>query len=293
MSELAYYPGCTLKTRARNFEQAALASMATLGVRLVEIPRWNCCGSVYSLAADDLVHHLAPVRVLIRARESGAGKLVTLCAFCYNTLKRADLLMKQDVEKRDALNDFMEEEPDYRGEVGVVHLLEVLRDDIGWERVSQTVKLPLSGVRIAPYYGCTLLRPQEVAIDRVERPTVLQDLLHVLGATVVDFPFSTECCGSYQIVSDSDLVEECARDILGSALREGAEALVLSCPLCDFNLGQAQRRLAAKYADFDEVPLFYFTQLLAGGLGLGPEACVFELNYGQPQRLLESKGLVS
>jgi len=291
--ELAYYPGCTLKTRARNFEEAALAATAMLGVRLVEMPRWNCCGSVYSLAADDLVHHLAPVRSLIRAKEGGAAKLVTLCAFCYNTLKRADLLMRQDVEKRDALNDFMEEEVDYRGEVEVVHLLEVLRDDIGWERVSRMVKLPLSGLRVAPYYGCTLLRPQEAAIDRVERPTVLQDLLRALGATVVDFPFSTECCGSYQIVSDPDLVEQCARDILGSALRERAEALVLSCPLCDFNLGQAQRQLAAKYADSREVPLLYFTQLLAVGLGLGPEACRFELNHGQPRRLLESKGFFS
>lgn len=116
-------------------EDSAIASLEALGIRLVEFERWNCCGTVYSLAEDDLVHHLAPVRNLIRVKEQGGDKVGTLCSFCFNVLKRANLLMRKDDEKRKTLNSFMEEEEDYNGEVEVVHLLEVLRDEVGWDSI--------------------------------------------------------------------------------------------------------------------------------------------------------------
>jgi len=291
---LDYYPGCTLKTRARDLEASAIASLSALGVELVELPRWNCCGAVYNLSTDDLAHQLAPVRALIRARERGAGTLATLCSFCYNTLKRANLLMRNDAEKRHALNSFMEEEPDYSGEVEVKHVLEVLRDDIGWQTIEQQVKRPLDGLRVAAYYGCTLLRPREAAIDSVERPTVMQDLLRSLGASVVEFPFATECCGSYQIVANPGFVEQAVHDILSSARRAGAEALALSCPLCDYNLGRVQRQLAAKHSDFEEVPLLYFTQLMALALGCDADALRLDMDRGSRESgLLASKGLLT
>ena len=290
---LAYYPGCTLKTKAKNLEDPAIASMEVLGVKLEEIPRWNCCGAVYSLAEDDLIHQVAPVRNLIRAKEQGQDKLATLCAFCFNTLKRANLLMRENGEKRDTLNSFMDEEIDYGGEVKVVHLLEVLRDEIGWGALAQKVKLPLRELKVAPYYGCTLLRPREVAIDNVENPTILREFLEALGASPVDFPESTRCCGSYQIISNPDDISEYARDIFNSALSHGAEALVLTCPLCDYNLGQGQKELMKKHNEFKEMSLFYFTQLLALALGLDPQVCHFELNYGSPGSLLREKGLLS
>jgi len=291
--DISYYPGCTLKTKAKNLEDSALVSMEALGVNLIELPRWNCCGGVYSMADDDLVHQLAPVRNLIRVKEEGRDKVVTLCSFCYHTLKRAELLMKNDEEKRGTLNSFMDEEMDYNGEVKAVHLLELLRDEIGLENISSKVKVPLTGLKIAPYYGCTLLRPKEIAIDLTERPSVLGDLMKALGAEAVDFPLTTECCGSYQIVSNPDYALECSWNILSSALRWGADALVLSCPLCDFNLGSKQNDLMHKYSDFKGMPIFYFTQLLAVALGLSPEVCHFELNYGEPEQLLRSKNLLS
>ncbi len=290
---LAYYPGCTLKTKARNLEEPAVASMEALGFKLDEVPRWNCCGAVYSLAEDDLIHQVAPIRNLIRVKKQGKAKLVTLCAFCLNTLKRANLLMKEDLEKRDTLNDFIDEGIDYSGEVKVVHLLEVLRDEIGWEALSQKVKLPLRELKVAPYYGCTLLRPREVAIDSVENPTILREFLKALGASPIDFPESTRCCGSYQIISNPDDISEYTRDILNSASSRGAEALVLTCPLCDYNLGQGQKELIEKHSGFKEVPLLYFTQLLTLALGLDSNICHFKLNYGSPELLLKKKNLLS
>jgi heterodisulfide reductase subunit B len=289
---LAYYPGCTLKTRARNLEEPAVASMEALGLKLDEVARWNCCGAVYSLADDDLMHQVAPVRNLIRVKKQGKSELVTLCAFCLNTLKRANLLMKQDVAKRDTLNDFIDEGIAYSGEVKVLHLLEVLRDQIGWEALSQKVKLPLHGLKAAPYYGCTLLRPREVAIDNAEDPAILREFLHALGASPVDFPESTTCCGSYQVVSSTNDISEYARPILSSALSHGAEALVLTCPLCDYNLGRGQKELLKKGSGFKEMPLIYFTQLLVLALGLGPQVCHFELNHGSPESLLKGKNLL-
>lgn len=289
---LSYYPGCTLKTKAKNLEDSAIASMAALGTELVELPRWNCCGTVYSFAGDEELHQLAPVRNLIRVKEMGNDKVATLCSFCYNTLKRADLLVKNNPDKLYTLNTFMEEEIDYEGDVDVVHLLEVLRDDVGWDAIAEKVQKPLEGLKVAPYYGCTLLRPQDIAIDDVERPTIMQDLLKTIGCNVVDFPYATECCGSYQIISNPDFVSQRAWDILSSAVRRKADAIVLTCPLCDANLGQTQKDFIRKRSDFSGIPILYFTQLLALALGLDPEVCRFELNYVDPRPLLESKGLL-
>jgi len=290
--ELSYYPGCSLKTRAKNFEDSAIASMAALGINLNEIPRWNCCGAVYSLADDDLIHQLAPVRDLIRVKEQEQGKVVVLCSLCFNTLKRANLLMRNDAEKRKTLNIFMDEEIDYNGEVEVVHLLEVLRDDIGWKTISDRLKVPLKNLKLAPYYGCTLLRPQEVAIDQVERPTILRQLLQALGAEPIDFPFAAKCCGSFQVIGNREVALESAWNILSSAVRWQAEALVLSCPLCDFNLAGKQEEIKQKYREFKGIPTLYFTQLLALAFGLDSKVCRFELNYQDPRPLLESKGLL-
>ena len=184
--KIGYYPGCTLKTKATNLEQTALAALRVLGVEYLELDRWNCCGAVFSLADDDLIHQVAPVRDLIRAREAGCDTLVTLCSQCYNTLARANLLMREDEEKRDTLNRFMDEEPDYDGEVEVVHYLQLLRDEVGWERLRQAVKVPLDGLKVAPFYGCTLVRPTEVAIDAGDE-TILEDFLAALGAEAVPF----------------------------------------------------------------------------------------------------------
>jgi len=291
--KISYYPGCTLKTKAKNLEDAAIASMAALGIDFEELPRWNCCGAVHSLADDDLIHHVAPVRDLIRAMEQGADKLVTLCSMCYNTLARANLLMRNDEVKRKTINDFMDEEKDYRGEVEVVHFLNLLRDEIGWDQLRSKIKVPLEGLKLAPYYGCTLLRPQNVSIEPPGSPQIFKDFLEVLGAEVLDFPASTSCCGSYQILANPDAAEAVAASILEGAMNAGAEALVLSCPLCEFNLAKKQGDLLHKAMIAKEVPTYYFTQLLAIALGLGGEVCRFDLNDRISANLLRSKSLPS
>ncbi|MDY7034879.1 MAG: CoB--CoM heterodisulfide reductase iron-sulfur subunit B family protein [Thermodesulfobacteriota bacterium] len=284
-----YYPGCTLKTKARNLEDAAIASIAFLGIELEELPRWNCCGAVHSLADDDLIHQIAPVRVLIRAKEQGSDKLVTLCSMCYNTLARANLMMRNDEEKRKTINLFMDEEIDYHGEVEVVHFLNFLQDEIGWHNIHEKIKVPLTGFRVAPYYGCTLQRPRDVGIEPPGRFKLMTRFLETLGTIVVDFPAADLCCGSYQTLGNPDAAGDAASTILKWAVKMGAEALVLSCPLCEFNLGKKQGDLKREEKISEVIPTFYFTQLLAVALGLSPEMCRFELNERCSIELLKKK----
>ena len=286
---ISYYPGCTLKTKAKNMDRSAVAALKALDVDLEEIPRWNCCGAVFSLADDDLLHLLAPVRDLIRTLDQGDKKLVVACSMCYNTLARANLVMREDIEKRNTINNFMEEEQEYNGEVEVLHLLTYLRDEIGWEKIRESVKAPLTGFKVAPYYGCTLLRPRSVAIEPPEKPTLFNDFLEALGATVVDFPASTECCSSYQILSNPEIGIDAVARVLESAQSRGAEAIVTSCPLCEYNLGKRQDDALKKHGNLEGLPTFYFTQILALALGLNPEVCHFELNHDRSVRLMKSK----
>jgi heterodisulfide reductase subunit B len=291
--KVSYYPGCTLKTKAKNLEDAAVASMAALGVEFEELSRWNCCGAVHSLTDDDLIHQVAPVRDLIRAMDQGSEKVVTLCSMCYNTLARANALMREDEEKRKTINLFMSEESDYQGEVEVVHFLNFLRDTVGWEKLKGSVKAPLKDLKVASYYGCTLVRPRNVAIEPDGEQKLMRDLLEALGGTPVDFPDSTLCCGSYQILANPDAAMDVSARILESATRAGADALMLSCPLCEFNLAKTQEELLEKGKISKEVPVYYFTQLLAMALGVGEEKCRFDLNEKLSRAFLESKKLAT
>lgn len=290
--KIPYYPGCTLKKNASNFETSALAVGKELGIEMIELPRWNCCGTVFTLASDDLMRQAAPIRNLVRVQELGENKVVTLCSMCYNTLKRANLKFKKDEEHLATLNDFMYLEEDYKGNVDVFHLLEILKNDIGFDKIADKVKKPLSGLKVAPYYGCLLIRPKEVGLDDMEEPRVLHSLLESLGAEVIDDPLKVECCGSYQTVSDKEAVADRTYNILTSAQSRGAEAVALSCPLCDFNLDHRQKEVVDKYSDFSRIPVFYFTQLMAIAFGLDESVCRFDLNYVDPRPLLESKNLL-
>ncbi|MCK4420987.1 CoB--CoM heterodisulfide reductase iron-sulfur subunit B family protein [candidate division WOR-3 bacterium] len=296
--KVSYYPGCTLKTKARNFETSALAVAEKLGIELIELSRWNCCGTVFSLTDDDLIHHVAPIRNLIRVQEMNKNglvendhRLVTLCSMCYNTLKRANIRVKEKPDDLKKINDFMYLEEDYKGNVEVIHFLELIKD-IGFEKIKENVTNPFKGLKIAPYYGCMLLRPKEVGIDDPEEPVIQEELISALGAEVIDNPYKKVCCGSYQTIRDKQVVSNLAYDILTHAQNAGAEAISLSCPLCAFNLDSRQKEIKEKHSDFTRIPVFYFTQLMAIGFGLNEDYYGFDLNYVNPEPLLKEKNLI-
>jgi heterodisulfide reductase subunit B len=291
--KISYYPGCTLKSNAKNFEDSTLCALKELGLEVKELERWNCCGTVYSLATDDLIHHVASIRNLIRVKEAQSDTVMTLCAMCYNTLKRVNERVKADPESLAKVHKFMDEEKiAYTGDVKVRHLLELLRDDVKFEEIAKKVRRPLGGLRVASYYGCLLVRPKGVGLDDLENPTVLDDLAGALGAKPVDFPFKTECCGAYQTVDKPETVADRTYSILSSALGLGAEVVSVSCPLCAFNLDHRQKEAARKHSGFKTIPILYFTQLLAIALGCGEADLRLDLHYVDPGPLLKTKGLI-
>ena len=291
--KISYYPGCTLKSNAKNFEDSTLCSLKQLDVEVEELPRWNCCGTVFSLATDDLIHHAAPIRNLIRVKESNTDRVMTLCAMCYNTLKRANERVKGDEESLDKINEFMyREDVKYEGDVKVLHLLELLRDEIEFENVAKKVVKPLKDLKVANYYGCMLVRPKEIGFDDVENPIILENLTSVLGATPIDFPYKTECCAAYQTVDKPEIVAERTYHILTSAQSQGAEIVTVSCPLCAFNLDNRQKETLQKYPEFKNIPILYFTQIMAIALGCPEESLRFDLHFIDPKPILKQKGLI-
>jgi heterodisulfide reductase subunit B len=295
---IPYYPGCTLKTTSRNFEYSAIAAAKALGIEMVELPRWNCCGTVFSLTEDDLIHHVAPVRNLIRVQEMNASatvknekRLITICPMCFNTLKRANLRVKANADELQKINDFMYLEEDYEGEVQVVHILEVLAE-ADPEKIKEEVTNPLKGLRVAPYYGCMILRPTEVAIDDPEDPRIQDKLLELLGVEVIDNPYKKVCCGSYHTVQEKYVIAELAYDILTHAQKNGAEAITTCCPLCAYNLDDRQREVKERHPEFEEIPVFCLSQLMVLAFGIQEKCCDFDEHYVDPRPLLEEKNLL-
>jgi heterodisulfide reductase subunit B2 len=285
-----YFPGCTLNTKAKNFDRTARSCSSLLGFELKELPNWTCCGATFPLAMDNLMALLPPSRILANAREEGTT-LTTLCAVCFNVIKRTNRLMQDDHEKREKINNFIEKK--YEGDLRIVHYLEILKQDIGFSLVKEKVKKSLGGLKTAAYYGCMLLRPfKEMAFDDKERPTIFEEFLEALGAKAIEFPYKTECCGSFQSVGSPDVATECARKILDSAIKSGAEAVVSTCPMCTFNIDHKQADIKKKYLDFKEIPVLYFTQLLGLAMGLDYKTLGVEQNFVDPTPLLSGKGLL-
>jgi len=287
MQSYLYFPGCTLRTMAKDFDASAKASAHALGFELKEMEGWLCCGAVFSNVNDNLMTKAGPNRILSRAQKEG-GTLTTLCAGCYNVLKRTTFHASHAPTSQEAINTFNEER--FNGGVEVLHFLEVLRDRIGFEAVEKAVKAPLNGLPVGAYYGCLLLRPPgEMQLDDPNRPSIMENLLSRLGCTPIDYPARTQCCGSYLSVSSSEYSEPLAKDIIQSARKRGAKVLAVSCPLCKYNLEMGSDGTATNSRAEDSVPIVYFTQLLGLALGLDPEQ--LQLDAHQLQGIRETEPL--
>ncbi len=274
-----YYPGCTLKKNAAAFEASALRVMEIAGIEFREMDVWNCCGTSFGLSIDLLVHQIAPVRNILRARQQGFDAIVTLCSICYNTLKRADAFLTSDAVVKRRITSFLDEYGPYEGGFPVFHLLEVLEDRVGLDVVKAKVSKPLAGLKAAPYYGCMLVRPESLGFDSMERPGRLRRFLAALGADPVDFPMATECCGTYHAVYDKETAGDFTLRVLESARSRGAEVVVTSCPMCHHNLDRGQEEIRKKQPGFDPVPVIYFTQAAALAMGEPAAKLGFETHF--------------
>ncbi len=259
----SYYPGCTLKSKAKELDSYARISAKALGFELEEIENWQCCGGVYPLGTDEIASKLSSVRVLNDAKEK-EQELVTLCSACHHVMKRVNDDMKNVEDIRTRANNYMELDEAYQGETQVLHFLEVLRDRIGFDELKKKVVNPLKGRKIGAYYGCLLLRPSEILqFDDAENPTIMEEFIRAIGATPVVYPYRNECCGGYISLKEQGLAEDMCDKIVESATGFGAETLITACPLCLYNLNKSKGEKCLSVS--------YITELLAEALGVKEE----------------------
>ncbi|MBQ3110702.1 MAG: CoB--CoM heterodisulfide reductase iron-sulfur subunit B family protein [Clostridia bacterium] len=258
-----YYPGCTLRTKAKDLDTYARKCAQALGFELEEVENWQCCGGVYPLGSDEIATKLSSVRVLNEAKEKGQD-LVTLCSACHHVIKRVNDDMKNVADIQTRANNYMKLQEPYKGETNVLHFLEVLRDRVGFDNLKKMVTNPLTGKKIGAYYGCLLLRPGEIlAFDNPENPTIIEDFIKAIGATPVIYPYRNECCGGYISLKEKDMAKSMCDTIVESAKGFGAQMLITACPLCMYNLNKNT---------VGDVPVYYFTELLAEALGVKEDA---------------------
>lgn len=300
--KVGYYPGCTLKGKAKALDETTQYAVGLLGAELVEIPDWTCCGGTTPLTETKIANLIAQTRLLSKTRDAGYDALVTTCPFCFSTLRRANLTLRNDELKRKRMNTYLAEDrrlrdyetppPDYvpyEGETKVLHLLEWMRDTIGFDRIARACKgSRIETLRVAPFYGCQLLRPaEELAMCDPEDPHILEDFLRALGLQVIGFPERIDCCGSYLSVAKPAAALRASYRILDAARKLGADTVAVTCPLCFFNLDYQQAQMLREYPEFRTIPIMYFTQLLALSLGVPLDKLGLESHRVDPRPLLE------
>ena len=257
MTKMSYFPGCTLKNKAIVLDEYARKCAEALGITLEEIEEWQCCGGVFTSSKDEIATKLSSVRILSSASKKGQD-LVTVCSACHNVVKQTNNAMSNDAEFASKVNRYMAEEP-YNGETKVYHYLEMLRDVVGFDKIKEAVKNPLTGKKIGAYYGCLLLRPSGVmAMDDPENPTIIEGFIKAIGAEPVIYAQRNECCGGYVTMENPTQAKKQSNTVASNAKAQGAEMIITACPLCLYNLKKSGC----------DIPVVYFTEILAEALGL-------------------------
>lgn len=278
MRYYSYFPGCSSSDGGANaYGQSSLKVGKALGVELIELEDWNCCGSIPFASMDDLASLSIAARNLALAEKTGLD-LVTPCSACYVTLNKANSSLKGHPEVAAKVDEALAAGGlKYRGTVRPRHLFEVVVNDIGYGEIESRLKKKLQGLKVASYYGCQIVRPA-LGFDHPEFPQSLDRLMETLGAEATPFPLKSRCCGGSLIISEEEVALGLMRKLFDSAVSGGAECIVTVCPLCQTNLDVYQGRVNRKFKTQFHLPVLFFTQLL--GLGLGLDGKELGINKG-------------
>lgn len=258
--EYSYYPGCSLHAAGAEYDASTRAVFEALGLTLVELDEWVCCGasSAHS-ASSDLAIGLPAINIAL-AQEAARGDLVAPCAACFNRTKAADYALRNDAERRKLVEDAVDFK--YTGQVRVRNPLDVVMADVGLDAVAAKVKRPLTGLPVVSYYGCLLVRPPKLMeFDNPENPVIMGRILQALGAEVKPWSYIVECCGGSTSLPRVDITTKLVTSLAEHAMEAGAQAIVTACPMCQLNLEMRQ-------ANQPQVPIFYFTELMGLAFGL-------------------------
>jgi heterodisulfide reductase subunit B len=268
MKYYTYFPGCSSSHGgAKAYDLSAQAVAKVLETNLAELEDWNCCGSTPYTSVDELASYCCAARNLALAEKRGFD-MVTPCSACFVLLSKTNTALKQYPELRAQVKESLAAgKLEYNGTVKVRHLLDVFANDIGYDKIKSQVKKDLSGLKVAPYYGCQIVRPGPT-FDHPEYPKSLDGLVNSLGAEAVSFPLKARCCGGSLILSEEEAALDLLHKLFNSAASNGAQCIVTVCPLCQTNLDVYQSKVNQKFKTKFNIPVLFFTQLMGVAFGI-------------------------
>lgn len=283
--KVAYYPGCSLDSTAIEYHISTKKTAEILGVDLVEIEDWNCCGATSAHNTDKLLSLALPARNLAIAEQSGLDVLAP-CAACYNRFRNTEYAVREDAEMKEKIERVID--MPYSASNKTISALEWLVDEVGLDKIKEKVTNPLLGMKVASYYGCLLVRPQaHTGFDDVEDPQSMDNIMKALGATAIDWSYKSECCGAALATSRPDIGNKMIFDVLKNAKDSGAECIVTACPLCMMNLDMRQAGAEKAFNEKIDLPIYYVTELLAIAAGESPNSVGVNKHFVEANKYLD------
>jgi heterodisulfide reductase subunit B len=274
----SYFPGCSLKGLGRAYEESLLPVMRHLGVELSELDDWNCCGATAYMSVDEEEACILAARNLALADNNGGHDLLTPCSACYLVLNKTQHNVEDFPQVRASVEKALASvNMPWKGRVKVRHPLDVLFHDVGVEAIRQKVIRPLKGLKVAPYYGCQLVRPYST-FDEAWNPVTMDRILEALGVEVLPYPLKTKCCGGSLTGTVPEAGLRLSYILLKEAVRRGADLIATICPLCQFNLDAYHSQIEKRWGPA-RIPTVYFTQLMGLAFGLSPKELGLQRNF--------------
>jgi heterodisulfide reductase subunit B2 len=278
MTKYSYFPGCSLKGSGRAYEESLLPVFKSVGVELDELKDWNCCGATAYMAVDEVDACVMASRNLAIAEKAGHKEVVAPCSACYLVLNKTKHYLHDSPAINKVVNLALQEGGlTYSGNTPVRHPLDIFIHDIGLDAIKAKVKKPLKGLKVIPYYGCQIVRPYST-FDNQYNPTTMDRLLEALGATVLDFPLKTRCCGGSLTGTLPEPGLLCTYILLKEAKKRGADIIATVCPLCQFNLDGYHDKIEARWKEPVRIPTVYFTQLMGLAFGISAQELGLQRN---------------
>ena len=287
MKEFVLYAGCTTPVRLPGYERAVQLVLEKLGVRLTPLKDVNCCGAQYVESVNHVAFAAMSGRILALAEKMDMD-ILAICGACSGSLKHVKHDLDNNEELRAEVNDLLEEEGlKYTGKVKVKHLLQIFREDIGYDAIRSAVINPYNNIRLAAHYGCHVTRPEEIVqVDDAENPTIIDKIIQAAGGTTVDYNGKTRCCGGPLLAMDEEVGNAIGRDKIENIRDENADGIVTACVFCDIQLTQVQFGEGA--SDKPKIPVITLPQFLGPALGINEDSLGIQLTKINPQSILKA-----
>lgn len=295
MSRYAFFLGCMIPYRLPFMEMAARKVLEKLGVELVSMKDVGCCPDPVGIKSLDYKTWLALAARNLSIAEEMESNIMTLCNGCFETLKTANFVLKNDKELREEVNEVLSQlGKEFKGEIEVKHLIEILHDEIGVDKIRVFVEKPLKDLRVAVHYGCHVVRPSDVlAFDDPETPSSLDRLVNVTGAESVPYMRKMLCCGGGIRSIDTTSALGITKRKLLEIQRVNADCIAVICPFCfiQYDIGQTQIR--SIFGDNFDIPVLYYPEMLGLAMGIPDMESGLRFHRVKVKPLLEKLNLSS